>query len=119
VERKIEGVGFGRESPTITHLLFADDRIVFLEASVDNLSALQSILQTYEASSGQRVNLQNSSIFFGKGCLEQLKDELKEIINIRGEALSKKYLGLPTVLERSKDGVFKYVTNRSWDKVKG
>jgi hypothetical protein len=82
VERKIEGVGFGWDSPTITHLLFADDSIVFLEASTSNLAALRSILQTYEASSGQRVNLQKSSIFFGKGCPEQLNDELKENINI-------------------------------------
>jgi hypothetical protein len=67
-EKQVAGAGFGGTGPTITHLLFADDSIVFLEASESNLVALRDILQVYEECSGQRVNLQKSSIFFGKGC---------------------------------------------------
>jgi hypothetical protein len=46
-------VGFGRDGPTITHLLFADDSIVFLEASKSNLETLRSVLARYECCSGQ------------------------------------------------------------------
>jgi hypothetical protein len=55
--KDIEGVGFSPGGPTITHLLFADDSIVFLEASEPSLAALRILLQSYEACSGQRVNL--------------------------------------------------------------
>jgi hypothetical protein len=117
--KDIEGVGFGPGGPTITHLLFADDSIVFLEASESSLAALRTLLQSYEACSGQRVNLQKSSIFFGKGCSNEKKNALKNVLGISCEALSEKYLGLPTVVGRSKDGAFKHIPDRSRGKVHG
>jgi hypothetical protein len=69
-DRKVAGVGFGRDGPTITHLLFADVGIVFLEASKTNMESLRRVLAKYKCCSGQQVNLQKSSIYFGKGCGE-------------------------------------------------
>jgi hypothetical protein len=84
LEKEILGVSFGRQGPTITHLLFADDSIVFLEASPGNMAALKRVLQQYEVSSGQRVNLSKSSIFFGKGCGEEARVGLKKLgFNVR------------------------------------
>ena len=45
---ELKGVSFGSTGPTITHLLFADDSIVFLEGSRGNLGTLKGILQAYE-----------------------------------------------------------------------
>ena len=77
------------------------------------------MLRNYEVCSGQRVNMQKSSIFFEKGCPEETRAELKGVIGISCEALSKKYLGLPTLVGRSKDGAFKHLPDRSWGKVHG
>jgi hypothetical protein len=99
--------------------LFVDDSVVFLEASHESMQALRGILQEYEAASGQRVNLQKSSIFFGKGCADNIRNELKGIVGIGCEALSERYLGLPTMVGRSKDGAFKHLPERSWGKVQG
>jgi hypothetical protein len=117
--KEIEGVRFGPGGPTITHLLFVDDSIVFLEASDANLAALKKILQTYEESLGQKFNLQKSYIFFGKGCTTARKVDLKNILGVSSEALSEKYLSLPTVVGRRKDGAFKNVTDSSHNKVHG
>jgi hypothetical protein len=104
LDREVSGVSFGRDGPTVTHLLFADDSVVFLEASTGNVEALKDILQRYEACSGQRVNLQKSSIYFGKGTTDTVKTQLKNTVGIQCEALSERYLGLPTVVGRSKNG---------------
>jgi hypothetical protein len=77
------------------------------------------VLQDYQLSSGQKVNLKKSSIFFGPGCSGDKKVHLKRSIGINSEALSERYLGLPTVVGRSKEGSFQYITERSWGKVKG
>jgi hypothetical protein len=54
-------------------------------------------------SSGQKVNLGKSSVYFGPGCEEDLKNTLKADIGISSEA---RYLGLPTVVGRSKRWLF-------------
>jgi hypothetical protein len=68
------------------------------------MEALKAALQQYEECSGQKVNLQKSSIFFGKKCEEGNKRLLKNKIGITCEALSERYLGLPIVVGRSKRG---------------
>jgi hypothetical protein len=118
-ERVVAGVQFGSEGPTVTHLLFADDSIFFLEASNSNLQALKRILREYETCSGQKVNLQKSSIYFGKGLEETARSNLKQTVGIQCEALSEKYLGLPTVVGRARNGVFKNLTESSRGKTKG
>jgi hypothetical protein len=83
------------------------------------MQTLKRVLHDYEVSSGQKVNLQKSSIFFGLGCNVDLKGELKQSIGIECEALSECYLGLPTVVGRSKEGTFKYFDRSLMGKVKG
>ncbi|RVX23342.1 putative ribonuclease H protein [Vitis vinifera] len=54
--------GRGGEGIMISHLLFADDTLVFCEESQDQLTYLSWLLMWFEACSGLKVNLEKSEL---------------------------------------------------------
>jgi hypothetical protein len=106
-------------APAVNHLLFADDSLLFLKASDEGAREIVSLLEQYCNASGQRINLDKSSIFFSKGCPEGIRESIKAILNVANETLNEKYLGMPSDVGRSKSGVFKYLKDRIWKKIQG
>jgi hypothetical protein len=91
---------------------FADDCIIFSEASQRGASRIQEILDIYSRGSGQLVNRDKSAVFFSKNCLDETKQLVRDELNIDTEALSDKYLGLPTALGQSTTGTFDFLPAR-------
>lgn len=48
----------------ISHLLFADDCLLFCEAKLEEDHRLLDLLTQYEAASGQAINCQKTTLFF-------------------------------------------------------
>ncbi|KAK2454351.1 hypothetical protein QL285_001920 [Trifolium repens] len=59
----IYGVKICRNAPIISHLLFADDCFLFFRATENEAMIMKNILATYEAASGQSINLLKSELF--------------------------------------------------------
>ena len=57
--------------PALTHLLFADDSLLFCRASGDECRKIIDILEKYEGESGQKVNKNKTTIFFSKSTMEE------------------------------------------------
>jgi hypothetical protein len=77
----------------ISHLLFADDTLIFCDADPGHISYLRYILIWFEATSGLRVNL-------GKSELVPIGDvpfveDLADILGCKTSTLPMIYLGLP------------------------
>ena len=53
-------------APEISHLLFADDSLIFYRATREDCMALEQVLETYEQASGQQLNRDKTSIFFSR-----------------------------------------------------
>ncbi|XP_057803386.1 uncharacterized protein LOC131018689 [Salvia miltiorrhiza] len=65
-----------RTAPRISHLLFADACIIFGRANANEVGVIRNILEKYEGVSGQKVNLDKSSISFSGGIVDEVKNEL-------------------------------------------
>lgn len=101
-----------QSAPLVNHLLLADDNLLFFKASREGAEKASHLLDTYYNASGQRINRDKSSVFFGKGCPQNTRDEVKQTLNVQNLSLSDKYLGMPF-------DVFKYLKDRIWKKIHG
>ncbi|XP_071920756.1 uncharacterized protein [Coffea arabica] len=100
--RNMAGMKRSRHGPSITHLFFADDSLIFCKANSQEAKELKRILEVYEQESGQMVNLDKSSVFFSKNVnLATKEDVCTELGGIQPVSQGK-YLGLAMVISRSK-----------------
>lgn len=58
------GVRAGRTGPTISHMMFADDLVLFAEANMDNINTIMDVLQVFGDMSGHRISEEKTEIFF-------------------------------------------------------
>lgn len=61
---QISGIKVCKGAPSINHLLFADNNIIFYKASVDTTKQVQLLLSNYEAALGQFVNAKKANMVF-------------------------------------------------------
>jgi len=63
--------------------------------------------------------MEKSSIHFAKGVRQQIPDVIKNEMEVYNEALSEKYLGVPSDVGTATNGAFKYLKDRVWSRVEG
>ena len=85
--------GRDRVALTISHLLYADETIIFCEAKEEQLLHLSWILLWFKASSGLKINL-NKNELIPVEAVENM-DALAAKLGCRTGHLPTTYLGLP------------------------
>ncbi|XP_026453657.1 uncharacterized protein LOC113354641 [Papaver somniferum] len=85
--------GFSVNSIKVSHLQFADDTLVFLDAKEEEAENLVLILQSFEAITGLSVNL-SKSVVISIGADHKV-DAIADILSCRIEKFPLKYLGIP------------------------
>ena len=118
-EEVIHGIKVSSSAPPISHLLFADDSFLFFRANNQEAEGVKAILDEYARLSGQSINYQKSGIFFST-CVKQDKQaEISSILRVSNDLQNNMYLGLPSLLGRSKKRVFGFVKERLWKRLQG
>ncbi|GAU37390.1 hypothetical protein TSUD_22640 [Trifolium subterraneum] len=113
----LHGVRICRGAPEVSHLLFADDCFLFCKASVAEVNELMMILHTYETASGQEVNLVKSEVFISRNMSQAAKEDLSRILGVKLVLGTGIYLGLPSMVGRSKKAIFSYIKDRIWRRI--
>ncbi|XP_028550871.1 uncharacterized protein LOC114579679 [Dendrobium catenatum] len=96
----------------ISHLLYADDIVFFLKANGSCVKKEKEILNRYYKCTGQRINIQKSSILFGKSVKRKRKKRLSKILKFK-VVQELKYLGINIMQRRSARMDFSHLLNRA------
>ncbi|XP_050281349.1 uncharacterized protein LOC126722235 [Quercus robur] len=78
----IRGVSLCPTGPSVSHLLFADNSVVFCRATVSKCVKIQSILYQYEKASGQSINKGKTNIFFSSNTLSRTKEDVSTFLGV-------------------------------------
>ena len=83
------------------------------------MGAIFAIPQTYTNALGQCINLEKSSVYFSSNTSNSQKQEILRILGVKEVNRFESYLGLPTLIRRTKYHIFSYLKDRIWKKLQG
>jgi hypothetical protein len=113
----ITGVSTSPKGPSISHLLFADDCILFCKANRVEWRRLLKLINVYEVGSGQKVNLNKTSIFFSRNTKFSRRQEIISLSGLSETQGIDSYLGLASFVGRSINKAFQFIKEKVWRKL--
>ena len=99
--------------------MFADDSLIFCQATQAEGETIANILQTYERAFGQSINLEKSSAYFSSNTSDKQKGLILEVLGVKKVDRFETYLGLPTLIGRAKYHTFSFLKDKIQKKLQG
>ena len=115
----LHGVKVARSAPSISHIFFADDCLLFFKANLNEARIIKSLLAIYSAASGQQVNYKKSAISFSANMDEVSKGQVCEVLQVSATSNHETYLGLPSQIGRKKSVAFNFIKDKVWQRLQG
>lgn len=79
MNKTLMGTKMKKICPILSHLLFADDSLVFLEANSRVSSNFMDLAKAFNDASGLAINSQKSGLLFSANSSEDLKKEIRGV----------------------------------------
>jgi hypothetical protein len=108
-----------RKGPLISHLLYADDMVIFSTGRKKDVRSILEVLDTYAQWSGQVVNASKSSIFFSNRIPDSRRQELIRVSGFSMGNFPTRYLGVPIFPGRVKSWYFDDLLVKISKKIEG
>ncbi|XP_030942097.1 uncharacterized protein LOC115967167 [Quercus lobata] len=115
----LRGVSACPHGLQISHLFFADDSIIFCQATPEQCSHLENLLTIYEQASGQLLNKEKTALFFSRNTPQDMQEEIKNRFGAKVIHQHETYLGLPSLVGRSKQNTFRALKEKLDNKLSG
>lgn len=87
----LRGIKVCLHAPSIKHLLFTDDSLIFCKASRSSSQQLLNILKIYTLASGQYINVKKTITVFNQNVRENIKGEIMSRLGTRDTQQYEKY----------------------------
>lgn len=116
-KRAIKGVKVSKGGTSINHLLFAYDCIIFCKPELQQWRALEAILSRHEEASGHKLNLHKTSLYFSSNTKSKVRGELTQVTGARECGDVEKYLGLRTMVGKSKYKAIRGIREKVWQRI--
>ncbi|KAJ4751955.1 RNA-directed DNA polymerase (reverse transcriptase)-related family protein [Rhynchospora pubera] len=100
---ELKGVTIARGAPTLTSLLYADDLLIFGEASYSEVWKIQNLLNVFCAMSGQEIGVDKSRIWFSKHTPLDVQHFISTAFAASKASSNDVYLGTTIVANRPGD----------------
>uniref|UniRef100_A0A803QNQ9 Reverse transcriptase domain-containing protein n=1 Tax=Cannabis sativa TaxID=3483 RepID=A0A803QNQ9_CANSA len=111
------GISISRSAPTISHLLFADDSLLFTKVTPSTAMEIKDILNLYNLATGQSVNFNKSSILFSPNTPSVDCRSFRDTLHLDDKPFIDKYLGVPQCFSRSKSSSFLFLLKKASSKL--
>ncbi|KAA3478765.1 Retrovirus-related Pol polyprotein LINE-1 [Gossypium australe] len=107
--------------PSVSHLFFADDLVIFCKAQMDQARFLENIVSLFCEISGHKISVRKSNIFFSKNTEDETRNQISQLFGFQEVQNLGNYLGVPLLHDRVTKNTLNFVVDRirrklqSWD----
>ncbi|XP_019200262.1 PREDICTED: uncharacterized protein LOC109193892 [Ipomoea nil] len=107
-----KGIRLAPSGPVLSHLCFADDMVLFSEATIDQVNVIMRCLDLFCEASGQKVSFAKSSVYFSSNTNEMLAQEISNALHMMKTTDLSRYLGVPAIHGRVTHGLYNGLIER-------
>ncbi|GAB2290649.1 hypothetical protein Dimus_038110 [Dionaea muscipula] len=118
-EGRFAGFSIGRGCLRITHLLFADDVLLFAKVTRQNLLIVKEIIKTFKRCTRLQMNLSKSMIQFSRNTPENHQKIMCQLVGMRRLTQGEYHLGLPLFNTRARIRDDNFIIERVQGKLEG
>ncbi|KAE8676059.1 hypothetical protein F3Y22_tig00111634pilonHSYRG00065 [Hibiscus syriacus] len=108
-----------RNGLVLSHLFFANELVLLAEASIEQCDVIRGILELFCKSSGQKINMQKTTIYYSKNVDLDLKNSISASFGFQEVQNLGKYLGVPLLHSQITKASYSYIVSRVRDKLTG
>lgn len=112
-------ISVSRGGPKLSHICFADDLILFAEASISQIRVIRKFLERFCVASGQKVSLEKSKIYFSNNVSRELGKLISDESGIKSTKDLGKYFGMPILQKRINKETFREMLEKVSSRLSG
>ncbi|KAL4289808.1 hypothetical protein GQ457_14G017730 [Hibiscus cannabinus] len=107
-----KAIHLGRSGPSLSHLFFVDDMVLFAEASLDQVLIIRDVMDRFCVASGHKISAAKTQICFSNNCTPCVRATIANGLGFEVVSDLGKYLGVPLLHKRVSKDTYAYLLDK-------